>query len=223
MSIIHQLTDLFTSFPCLFIYISFAETKTNERIKTEQAHANLGQEKFTEAIVALSSALSLVPAPTATSASPSTSMNDRRWADIKELIGIAECEGGNVDKGRTHLSELVTLWGNSSNGEVGEGEGGKKTQGTKQYTRSPAPYLYLAQTATSGHEALMYYSSALTVLQDRLGDQVSRAKGQQEAMAVETHQAEAEEESEDEDEEDVRKDMVSALIAMIEIWMSDLW
>lgn len=60
---------------------------------------------------------------------------------------------------------------------------------------SPSPYLYLAQVAEDPQEALGYYSTAVAMIEN-LG-----------ASA---------------DEED-KKMAITALVAMIEIWMSDLW
>src|SRR3954454_7838354 len=70
---------------------------------------------------------------------------------------------------------------------------------------TPSPYLYLAQTASSAHEALMYYETAVNLFSSTLTAIAagSAANGQ--------------------DVEGMKKDYVTALIAMIEIWMSDLW
>lgn len=72
---------------------------------------------------------------------------------------------------------------------------------TEAAPSSPSPYLYLAQTAGEPQEALGYYSTASAMIENRLSGK---------AVAVEQ-----------EDEE--RKMAVTALVAMIEIWMSDLW
>jgi len=72
----------------------------------------------------------------------------------------------------------------------------------------PSPYLYLAQTAEDPNEALGYYSTATAMLEKSIVARKSKGKGRK--MAPE------------EDEEE-RKMAVTALVAMIEIWMSDLW
>lgn len=71
---------------------------------------------------------------------------------------------------------------------------------------SASPYLYLAQTALSPQEALQHYESALQVLQRRLEGMQGVAQ-----------------EDEEETEQEVRKECVMAFVAMVEIWMSDLW
>jgi len=72
---------------------------------------------------------------------------------------------------------------------------------------TPSPYLYLAQTAQDPTEALGYYSTATAMIENELN-----SKGKQ--RMNEEQQAEAEE---------YRKMAVTAIVAMIEIWMSDLW
>jgi len=82
---------------------------------------------------------------------------------------------------------------------------------------SPAhasPYLYLAQCALDPQEALGYYSTAASMLENKL-NAMGRDKGKGKSMATE--------EEEVEDGQDERKMAVTALVAMIEIWMSDLW
>lgn len=74
---------------------------------------------------------------------------------------------------------------------------------------TPSPYLYLAQTALDPTEALGYYSTATAMIENELG---SKANGKH-RMSVE-QQAEAEE---------YAKMAVTAIVAMVEIWMSDMW
>jgi chromosome condensin MukBEF ATPase and DNA-binding subunit MukB len=78
------------------------------------------------------------------------------------------------------------------------------------HVQDPAPstYLYLAQTALTPQEALQLYESAIKLLeikiegfpQDRMVEQV-----------------------EDATKEELMKECITAIVAMIEIWMSDLW
>jgi hypothetical protein len=71
---------------------------------------------------------------------------------------------------------------------------------------SPTPHLYLAQTAPTPRDALASYEAALTILQSRL-------------EALQSSEVPAEEET----EEEVKKECVMVFVAMVEIWMSDLW
>lgn len=76
--------------------------------------------------------------------------------------------------------------------------------------QTPSPYLYLAQSANDPQEALGYYTTAVALLEKSLKER--DAKGKSRAMS------DAEEDAEEE------KEMaVTAIVAMIEIWMSDLW
>ncbi|WVQ81488.1 hypothetical protein IAT38_003612 [Cryptococcus sp. DSM 104549] len=72
----------------------------------------------------------------------------------------------------------------------------------------PSPYLYLAQSAENPQEALGYYTTATAMLENRLAEKERKGKGRQT--------------DDDEEEEEERKMAVTALVAMIEIWMSDL-
>lgn len=73
----------------------------------------------------------------------------------------------------------------------------------------PSPYLYLAQTASDPHEALGYYSTAAAMIENALKGQSASTggEGQEEGEGVSETKAMG----------------VRALVAMIEIWMSDLW
>lgn len=95
--------------------------------------------------------------------------------EVRELLGVAELEGGDPQVGRQHLLRLFPPHAGPPAG--------------------PSPYLYLAQVAEDPQEALGYYSTAVAMIEN-LG-----------AAA---------------DEED-KKMAITALVAMIEIWMSDLW
>lgn len=84
-------------------------------------------------------------------------------------------------------------------------------------SESPAhasPYLYLAQCALDPQEALGYYSTAASMLENKL-NAMGRDKGKGKSMVTD--------EVEVDEGEDERKMAVTALVAMIEIWMSDLW
>lgn len=63
---------------------------------------------------------------------------------------------------------------------------------------SPSPYLYLAQSAEDPHEALGYYSTSAAMIEKQLKAGAAGEEGEMVDMAV------------------------RALVAMIEIWMSDL-
>jgi hypothetical protein len=78
---------------------------------------------------------------------------------------------------------------------------------------TPSPYLYLAQTAEDPHEALGYYSTGASMIERKLGGELGKGKGRQ-----------VEEGTGEEDESQEERAMgVRCLVAMIEIWMSDLW
>ncbi|GHJ87825.1 hypothetical protein NliqN6_4227 [Naganishia liquefaciens] len=68
-------------------------------------------------------------------------------ATARELIGVVECERGEVEKGREHLLKLLKINPEHS---------------------SATPHLYLAQTALTPRDALASYESALKILQKRL-------------------------------------------------------
>jgi hypothetical protein len=68
----------------------------------------------------------------------------------------------------------------------------------------------LAQSANDPQEALGYYTTAVAILEKTLKERDAKGKGK--AL-----------ESGDEDEAEEREMAVTALVAMIEIWMSDLW
>ena len=80
---------------------------------------------------------------------------------------------------------------------------------TAEPPSTPSPYLYLAQAALEPHEALGYYSTAVSMLENKLNAASPKGKGR---AAID-----------EEDEGEERKMAVDALVAMVEIWMSDLW
>ncbi|OCF35611.1 hypothetical protein I317_05245 [Kwoniella heveanensis CBS 569] len=116
--------------------------------------------------------------------------------EARELAGVAELEGGDDEQGRAHLLQLLPPH-------------------VPEPPSHPSPYLYLAQTAQDPQEALGYYSTATAMLEQRIAVKDRKGKGKQQGDA-----ADAGLELEEEDEE-VRM-AVTALVAMIEIWMSDL-
>ncbi|EKD04798.1 hypothetical protein A1Q2_00909 [Trichosporon asahii var. asahii CBS 8904] len=134
----------------------------------DKAHVLLAQSNFELAIKFLERALSLEPGN----------------LEARELLGVAELEGGDVDNGRQHLLQLFPPH-------------------TSEAPTSPSPYLYLAQTAGDPQEALGYYTTAVAMVENALGKGKGRAE-------------------EGPEEEELRKMAVTALVAMIEIWMSDL-
>ena len=71
--------------------------------------------------------------------------------------------------------------------------------------------MYLAQSALEPQEALGYYTTAVAMLEKSLKER--DAKGKSKASIGLDGELEAEE----------REQAVTALVAMIEIWMSDLW
>lgn len=80
---------------------------------------------------------------------------------------------------------------------------------TTEAPEDPAIYLYLAQSAEAPEEALGYYTTAVAILEKALKDR--DAKGKSKVVG------EGEVDSEE------RSQATTALVAMIEIWMSDLW
>ena len=70
---------------------------------------------------------------------------------------------------------------------------------------APSTYLYLAQTAPTPQEALQLYESAIQLLQ-------AKVNALQDGMN-----------EEGETKEELMKECITAFVAMIEIWMSDLW
>ncbi|WWC91173.1 uncharacterized protein L201_006114 [Kwoniella dendrophila CBS 6074] len=142
----------------------------------EKAHILLGQSNFELAVKFLDRALELQP----------TNL------EARELVGIAELEAGDEDRGREHLLKLFP-------------------PNVPESPSHPSPYLYLAQCAKEAQEALGYYSTATAMLEKSIADKDRKGKGKQDSIA---------DEPEDFDEE--RQMAVTALVAMIEIWMSDL-
>lgn len=78
---------------------------------------------------------------------------------------------------------------------------------TTESPSSPSPYLYLAQCAPDPQEALGYYSTAAALLEKEIATQFTNGQ-----MAGASEEGEG-----------MKKMAVTALVAMIEIWMSDLW
>ncbi|WVF65499.1 hypothetical protein IAT40_000227 [Kwoniella sp. CBS 6097] len=118
--------------------------------------------------------------------------------EARELAGVAELEGGDDEQGRAHLLQLLPPH-------------------VAEPPSHPSPYLYLAQTAQDPQEALGYYSTATAMLEQRIAQKDRKGKGKQQQGDV----REGEEAGEEEEDEEVRM-AVTALVAMIEIWMSDL-
>jgi len=71
---------------------------------------------------------------------------------------------------------------------------------------APSTYLYLAQTAPTPQEALQLYESAIKLLE---GKTSAQDKMQEQVEEV--------------TKEELMKECITAIVAMIEIWMSDLW
>ncbi|KAK6906066.1 hypothetical protein I203_100048 [Kwoniella mangroviensis CBS 8507] len=142
----------------------------------DKSHTLLAQSNFELAIKFLDRALELEPSN----------------VEARELVGIAELEAGDEERGREHLLQLFPPH-------------------AAEPPSHPSPYLYLAQSASEPQEALGYYSTATAMLEKRIAEQDRKGKGKQRG---------AEEEDEEVDE-DVQM-AVTALVAMIEIWMSDL-
>ncbi|WVR09032.1 hypothetical protein IAU60_006092 [Kwoniella sp. DSM 27419] len=144
----------------------------------EKAHILLAQSNFELAIKFLDRALELEPTN----------------AEARELVGVAELEGGDEDVGREHLLRLFPPH-------------------AAEPPAHPSPYLYLAQTASEPQEALGYYSTGTAMLEKSLAEKDRKGKGKQAVGA----------DGEEEEEVDEERAMaVTALVAMIEIWMSDL-
>ncbi|WVW79398.1 hypothetical protein I302_101367 [Kwoniella bestiolae CBS 10118] len=142
----------------------------------DKSHTLLAQSNFELAIKFLDRALELEPSN----------------VEARELVGIAELEAGDEDRGREHLLHLFPPH-------------------VTEPPSHPSPYLYLAQSASEPQEALGYYSTATAMLEKRIAEQDRKGKGKQQGDA------------EDEEEVDEDRQMaVTALVAMIEIWMSDL-
>jgi hypothetical protein len=82
----------------------------------------------------------------------------------------------------------------------------------------PSPYLYLAQCAQSAEESLGYYSAAVAMLEQKLQGVAAKGKGKGKSGLTSEQDGHL-----DQEEEEERGMAVTALVAMIEIWMSDLW
>ncbi|KIR35190.1 hypothetical protein I352_02459 [Cryptococcus deuterogattii MMRL2647] len=145
----------------------------------DKAHTLLAQSNFELAIKFLERALEVEPT----------------HAEAKELLGIAELEGGDAERGRECLIQLLPPH-------------------VPEAPTHPSPYLYLAQSAENPQEALGYYTTAAAMLEKiiKVDEANARGKGKQALGGEEVEDDVAEE----------RKMAVNALLAMIEIWMSDL-
>ncbi|WWD21239.1 hypothetical protein CI109_105723 [Kwoniella shandongensis] len=143
----------------------------------DKAHTLLAQSNFELAIKFLERALEVEPSN----------------LEARELLGVAELEGGDVDSGREHLLHLLPPH-------------------TSEPPSHPSPYLYLAQCAQDPQEALGYYTTATAILERRIAENERKGKGK--AVVDIT--------GEEEGGEEERQMAVTALVAMIEIWMSDL-
>ncbi|ORX39345.1 hypothetical protein BD324DRAFT_326330 [Kockovaella imperatae] len=144
----------------------------------DKAHVLLAQSNFELAIKFLKRALELEPAN----------------LEAREVLGVAELEGGDEELGRSHLLQLFPPH-------------------TDEPPHTPSPYLYLAQTANDPREALGYYSTAAAMTERALAG-LSSQKGKGRISK-----------GQDDQEEEVaaaKAMAVTALIAMVEIWMSDL-
>ncbi|WWC73063.1 uncharacterized protein I206_107028 [Kwoniella pini CBS 10737] len=140
----------------------------------DKSHTLLAQSNFELAIKFLDRALELEPTN----------------VEARELVGIAELEAGDEDRGREHLLQLFPPHASEA-------------------PSHPSPYLYLAQSASEPREALGYYSTATAMIEKRIAEQDRKGKGKQE----------------DDEQEEINEEKqmaVTALVAMIEIWMSDL-
>jgi tetratricopeptide (TPR) repeat protein len=120
--------------------------------------------------------------------------------EARELLGVIQVEVGEVDLARQTFSSLIP------------------PSPTAPPIPPPSAYLYLAQLADQDpRAALAHYQSAVDIFVTKLDpsspSHVSKQQPQQ--------QADEDEESEVEPEtvEDVKRDLVRALIAMVEIWM----
>lgn len=83
------------------------------------------------------------------------------------------------------------------------------------HVQDPAPstYLYLAQTAPTPQEALQLYESAIKLLESKIETFSLPGSGMEEDANADV----------DVTKEELMKECITALVAMIEIWMSDLW
>ncbi|CDZ96219.1 Tetratricopeptide TPR1 [Phaffia rhodozyma] len=110
-------------------------------------------------------------------------------AEARELIGVCELELGNAEAARDHF--LVSL------------------QAPLQ--TSSAPYLYLAQLASSPQEALNHYEAAVKILDQQLTELVqSKQTGVEDTKELEVAEG------------TMRKQISTALVGMTEIYLTDL-
>lgn len=126
--------------------------------------------------------------------------------EARELLGIAHLEAGDPEIGRnvsgqgsklvrvlTALQHLLQLL----------------PPHTAEAPQDPSIYLYLAQSAENPQEALGYYTTAVAILEKSLKERDSKGKGKAQDAGI--------------DDSEERDMATTALVAMIEIWMSDLW
>jgi len=127
--------------------------------------------------------------------------------EARELLGVAHLEAGDPEVGRTVRDAVMTSrrWRLMRQHLLQ-----LLPPHTTEAPTSPSIYLYLAQSANDPQEALGYYTTAVAILEKTLKERDAKGKGKAS-------------ESGDGNEAEEREMAVTALVAMIEIWMSDLW
>lgn len=161
---------------------------------SDKAHTLLAQSNFELAAQFLERALEVEP----------TNL------EARELLGTAHLEAGDPEVGRSvrHCMARRRLGGEA---HIQQHLLQLLPPHVPEAPQNPSPYLYLAQSAADPQEALGYYTTAIAMLEKSLKER--DAKGKNKAASPESVE-----------EQDEERDMaVTAIVAMIEIWMSDLW
>ncbi|KAF8312478.1 TPR-like protein [Clavulina sp. PMI_390] len=114
--------------------------------------------------------------------------------EAREMAGVMEAEEGNVDSARSIFISLVP------------------PSPTARTPASHSAYLYLAQLTSDPREALSHYQAAVDIL-------LGLIKGKERALPQQNDPADPDPES----EAGLKRTAISAIVAMVEIWMtSDL-